>query len=73
MNEITGFQSAIFGLRKNLQQFEKTASKLVKSGADGDLATNLVELDVAKAGVQANSEVVQAVDETLGTMLDTLR
>lgn len=73
MNEITGTQAALYGLRKNLQQFEKTASKLVRTAPDAETAGDLVELDIAKAGVQANSEVVQATDEVLGTVLDIVR
>jgi hypothetical protein len=64
--------SALSGLRANLGNFERSASRLAREGIEGDLAGNLVQLQVDKHAVSASVAAVRTADEMIGSLLDVL-
>ena len=72
MSTIAPIQSALYGLRTQLDRFERTAEQIAAEAPSGRLAEQMVDLSISKAGVQANVKVVQTADEMLGSLLDLL-
>ena len=72
MASIAGLESALFGIRENLKQFERTAERISRQAPGGDRAGDMVGLITSKAGVQANVKVARTADELIGTLLDIL-
>lgn len=64
------FSSALQGIDRGFRQLEKAAGQVSRNGAQGDLASNLVDMKVAQRAIQANVIAVRAADETIGTLLD---
>ena len=77
---IHGLNSALQGIQKNLQDFQKHADRISQwgtsdVGADGqgiDLAEEMVGVLTARRGYEANLPVIRAQDEMLGTLIDIL-
>lgn len=70
-------QSGITGIQKGLQLANQAASKIASvSNAAGelstkDLASNLVDLKLAKYQTQASVKVIQVEDKMIGSLLNT--
>ncbi|MFN8061047.1 MAG: hypothetical protein U0Q12_17950 [Vicinamibacterales bacterium] len=69
---IPALASALSGIRTDIGRLDRAADRLSRGGADADLASNLVALEVARNGVAANVKAARAADETIGTLLDVL-
>lgn len=66
---VQGIQRGLEGMRRNASQIA-SADQLNRAGQETDLAGSLVEMQQNKAQVQASAEVVSAMDEVLGTLID---
>lgn len=66
---IQGIQRGLDGMRRNASQIA-SADQLNRAGQETDLAGALVEMQQNKVQVQASAEVVSAMDEVLGTLID---
>lgn len=66
---IQGIQRGLDGMRRNASQIA-SADQLNRAGQETDLAGSLVEMQQNKVQVQASAEVVSAMDEVLGTLID---
>lgn len=65
---LTGINNGMTQLKRDAQDI---ASTTAKGGEDiADLAKSLVDLNTDRYQVEASVKVVQAVDETIGTLLD---
>ncbi|MCK5336079.1 MAG: hypothetical protein KAQ67_07950 [Gammaproteobacteria bacterium] len=67
---VMGIQQGLNNLRRNAAEIA-SADQLNQAGSETDLAGSLVGLKQSEVQVQANAKVVSAVDEVLGTLLDT--
>jgi hypothetical protein len=67
---VMGIQQGLNNLRRNATEIAST-DQLNKAGKETDLAGSLVGLKQSELQVQASAKVVSAVDEVLGTLLDT--
>ena len=68
------FQTALFGLQQNQQQLQQAADTVAR-GAGNDTtapAEPLLRVKAASNAAQANIRVLNAADETLGTLLNEL-
>lgn len=66
---VQGIQRGLEGMRRNASQIA-SADQLNRAGQETDLAGSLVEMQQNKVQVQASAEVVSAMDEVLGTLID---
>ncbi len=66
---LQGIQRGLDGMRRNASQIA-SADQLNRAGQETDLAGSLVEMQQNKVQVQASAEVVSAMDEVLGTLID---
>ncbi len=66
---IQGIQRGLDGMRRNASQIA-SADQLNRAGQETDLAGALVDMQQNKVQVQASAEVVSAMDEVLGTLID---
>jgi hypothetical protein len=66
---IQGIQRGLDGMRRNASQIA-SADQLNRAGQETDLAGSLVDMQQNKVQVQASAEVVSAMDEVLGTLID---
>lgn len=67
--------ASLAGITAGERQLDGAASRLARSGdpaADVDVATEMVNLDLAKVQTQASAAVARVASETLGTLIDTL-
>ncbi|MDH5324555.1 MAG: hypothetical protein OEZ68_08265 [Gammaproteobacteria bacterium] len=74
---IPGIQTGLNGIHNGLDNLKRDAHEIATASAKGnedpgDLARSLVDLNTDRTQVQAAVKVVQAVDESLGTLLDVL-
>ena len=67
---VMGIQQGLNNLRRNASEIA-SADQLSQAGKDTDLTGSLIGLKESEVQVQANAKVVSAVDEVLGTLLDT--
>lgn len=67
---VMGIQQGLNGLRRNAAEIA-SADQLSQAGSETDLVGSLVGLQQAETQVQASAKVVSAVDEVLGTLIDT--
>lgn len=67
---VMGIQQGLTNLRRNAAEIA-SADQLNQAGSETDLAGSIVGLKQAEVQVQANAKVVSAVDNVLGTLLDT--
>ena len=75
MVDSVGLNSAVSGIYKGFDSLQSSASQIAsKATFEGDnpqsLPTSLVGLKTSELQVAASAQVVQAIDETLGTLLD---
>jgi hypothetical protein len=61
---------ALAGIRANLRTFEATAERLSRIAPGGDPDGDLLTLQVAKCGVEANVAAARTADELVGSLLD---
>jgi hypothetical protein len=67
-NGLMGIYNGLDNLKHDAQEI---ASASAKGGEDtADLAKSLVDLNTDRHQIEASVKVVQAIDETLGTLLD---
>lgn len=66
---VQGIQRGLDGMRRSASQIA-SADQLNRAGQETDLAGSLVEMQQNKVQVQASAEVVSAMDEVLGTLID---
>ena len=67
---LQGIQRGLEGMRQNAADIA-SADQLNRAGMDTDLETSLVDLNQNKYQVQASAKVVSALDEVIGTLIDT--
>jgi hypothetical protein len=67
---LQGIQRGLEGMRQNAADIA-SADQLNRAGKDTDLETSMVELNQNKFQVQASAKVVSALDEVIGTLIDT--
>ena len=60
------------GINTGLDRLNRVAGRIARDGADGDMASNFVELMKARHEVKANAKAVRVADETIGTLIDIL-
>ncbi|TNF37481.1 MAG: hypothetical protein EP315_02580 [Gammaproteobacteria bacterium] len=65
-----GIQRGLDGMRKNAAEIA-SADQLNQAGSETDLAGSMVEMNQNKVQVQASAKVVSALDEMVGTLIDT--
>lgn len=66
---LQGINRGLEGMRKNASEIA-SADQLNNTGQETDLVESLVGLQQNKIQVQASAEVVSAVDEVIGTIID---
>jgi hypothetical protein len=67
---VQGIQRGLDGLRKDAAEIA-SADQLSKAGQESDLNGALVDLKQNQVQVQASAKVVSALDEVLGSIIDT--
>ncbi len=67
---IQGIQRGLDGMRKNAAEIAST-EQLNQSGQNTDLESSLVGLKQNQVQVQASAKVVSALDEVLGSIINT--
>lgn len=67
---VQGIQRGLDGMRKNAAEIA-SADQLNQAGNETDLAGSMVEMNQNKVQVQASAKVVSALDEMVGTLIDT--
>lgn len=67
---LQGIQRGLDGMRQNAAEIA-SADQLNRAGKDTDLETSMVEMNQNKVQVQASAKVVSALDEVIGTLIDT--
>lgn len=70
--------SAALGIQRGLDDMRKNAADIASSdqlnnaGQETDLVSSLVDLKQNQVQVQASAKVVSALDEVIGTVIDTV-
>lgn len=70
--------SAVLGIQRGLDDMRKNAAdiasadQLNNAGQETDIVNSLVDLKQNQVQIQASAKVVSAVDEVIGTLIDTL-
>ena len=67
---LQGIQRGIDGIRKNAAEIA-SSDQLNQAGQDTSLESSLVELKQNQVQVQASAKVVSALDEVLGSIINT--
>jgi len=67
---LQGIQRGIDGIRKNATEIA-SSDQLNQAGQDTSLESSLVGLKQNQVQVQASAKVVSALDEVLGSMINT--
>ena len=72
---IPGISNGLMGIYNGLDNLKRDAHEIASASAKGDedtadLAKSLVDLNMDRHQIEASVKVVQAVDETLGTLLN---
>jgi hypothetical protein len=60
------------GINTGIDRLNRAADRIARDGADGDMASNFVELIKARQEVRANVASVRVADETFATLIDIL-
>ena len=69
--------SAVLGIQRGLDDMRKNAAdiastdQLSNAGQETDVVSSLIGMKQNQVQVQASAKVVSAVDEVLGTIIDT--
>ncbi len=69
----SAFGSSLLGIQRGLQGLEKNAAEVAqasKSTEQGVPVNALVEGTVNRLQVEANVDMIQTIDETIGSLLD---
>lgn len=71
----SGFNSALSGVRQGFENLQENASQIANTsvaeeGGQHSLAESLVGLKSSELQIKASLQVVQTLDEVLGTLLD---
>lgn len=69
---LSALSHAIGGIDTQVRLLEGAAQRIARDGAQGDLATAMVDLMRAKHGVQANVVSARVANDTIGSLLDVL-
>ncbi len=67
---LQGIQRGLDGMRQNAAEIA-SADQLNQAGQETDLVGALVGMTENKVQVQASAKVVSALDEVVGTLIDT--
>ncbi len=67
---ILGIQRGLDGIRKNAAEIA-SSDQLNQAGQDTNVESSLVELKQNEVQVQASAKVVSALDEVLGSIINT--
>ncbi len=75
MNVTNGFQSALMGVRAGMQSMQNHAENIASTSfAQGEKSSSLVEslvgLKQDQLQVMASMQVIQSLDDVIGTLLD---
>jgi len=75
MNVISGFQSALVGIRAGMQSMQGHAENIAgtsfaEPGGTTSLVESIIGLKESRIQVAASMQVVTALDEVIGTLLD---
>lgn len=75
MNSISIVNPAMAGMRKGLDDMNRAASKIANTGQSSEthtasLATSMVDLKQAQVQVAVSAKVIQAIDESIGYLID---
>ena len=68
---VLGIQRGLDGMRKDAADIA-SADQLNNAGQETDLVDSLVSLKQNQVQVQASAKVVSALDEVMGTIIDTI-
>lgn len=76
MSDVSALSSGVQGIQRGLEGLQRDASKIAsaaqqKTGSAASVVEPLVNLIQDRLQVQASAKVVKAVDDTIGTLLDT--
>lgn len=76
MSTVSALSSGVLGIQRGLEGLQRDASKIASAETFNNeeatsVAETLAHLVVDKQQVQASARVVKAVDDTIGTLLDT--
>lgn len=61
---------ALTGLQNNMQSMRKSAQEIAGNDDQTKLAQSMVELNQASHAAEANTKVVKAADEVIGSLID---
>ena len=66
------FQAGLQGVHAGFDRFNTSAHAIAASagGSSQDLATNLIDINIAQRQIEASIAVIKVADEVLGTLLD---
>ena len=67
---LQGIQRGLDGIRKNASEIA-SAEQLSQAGQETNLESSLVDLKENQVQVQASAKVVSALDEVLGSIINT--
>ena len=67
---VLGIQRGLDGMRKDAAEIA-SADQLNNAGQETDLVDSIVSLKQNQIQVQASAKVVSAMDEVMGTIIDT--
>jgi len=67
---VQGIQRGLDGMRKDAAEIA-SVDELNKAGQETDLTGSLVDLKQNQVQVQASAKVVSALDEVIGSIIDT--
>jgi len=72
---ISSIASGTLGMQRAADRFEASANRVARFGTgleDVDLATEMVDVMMAKTDFKANATIVRVADEMTGSLLDIL-
>lgn len=72
---ISSIASGTTGMQRAADRFEASANRVARFGTgleDVDLATEMVDVMMAKTDFKANAAIVRVADEMTGSLLDIL-
>ncbi|MFM1960450.1 MAG: hypothetical protein RL588_1967 [Pseudomonadota bacterium] len=72
MNPIAIAQYGLIAATNRFSESAQRVSKMSIEGADIDLVREVVDMNLAKAGVAANAAVIRTADQMQGVVLDIL-
>jgi len=77
MNSISAYQSGLQGIQRGLNELSRNAADIAsarqfspQTAADTNLTTSLIGLKQSELQVAMSTKVIEAADNTIGTLLD---